>query len=172
MADLDPDKTFSSDWPAASLETELARWSDFLAKHRVPGAPDDEARRFAEKTTQSGSPHAGSAIGIRFAHLANTALTNAGDPRRLAKVTGASTWVLVTPEERAALARSGHRLEVGAEAMWRSLATIPITLGSFFAAQWACREGGLDENVAWVVALVVYAITVRVVRGRWPFQPA
>lgn len=169
-AQPDPDKTFASDWPAASLEVELARWSDFLARHRVPGAPDDEARRFAQKALASGSPHAGRAIGIRFAHLANTALTAAGDPRRVAKLATGSTWVLVTPEERAALEQGGVRLEVGAEGIWRSLATIPITLGAFFASQYACRAAGLDENLAWVVALVVYVLVVRVVRGRWPLQ--
>ena len=71
---------------------------------------------------------------------------------------------------RARRARAERRLEVGAEAVWRSLATIPITLGAFFASQYACRAAGLDENLAWVVALVVYVLVVRVVRGRWPLQ--
>jgi len=73
-------------------------------------------------------------------------------------------------EQRAALAQSGQRFESGMQGPLRQLWTIPVTLGVYFVAQYACRAAGVDDNVAWVVAVVAYVLTVRVVRGRWPLQ--
>ena len=107
---------------------------------------------------------------MRLSKSANDALAAAGDPRRVLKLAREPRWYVLAPEQRAALATSGHRFE--SPSPLRQLATIPITLGVYFASLYGLRELGVSQNLAWGLALVAWVITTRVVRGRWPFQRA
>jgi hypothetical protein len=164
---------FTATWSPSTVDAELRRWSAFLAEHGITWSPEPKDRDLVERAVQSGR---GDVAELRLATLANDSLAKAGDARRLCRriapgAPGApGAWYVLSPEQRKVLSAAGHRFESGAEGALRQLATIPITLGAYFAAQYACRAAGLDPNVAWVVALVVYVLTVRVVRGRWPLQ--
>lgn len=173
--DLDSRSGFTGTWSAASVDEDLRRWSAFLAEHGVTWSAEPKDRDFVDQTIRSSGTRAGELVELRLSTLANAALARAGDARRVWKhVAGerARTWYLLSPEERAALQAAGHRLEPAMQHPLRQLATIPITLGVYFAAQYGCRAAGLDPNIAWIVALVAYVLTVRVVRGRWPLQRA
>lgn len=165
---------FSAEWSAASAADDLQRWSDFLREHGVSWAPGAAERDLVERVARSSSARAAELIELRLEKLANDALARAGDTRRVyALVTseGPPRWYVLTPDERRALEQAGERF-VATPSPLRQLATIPITLGVYFAADYACRAAGVDASVAWVIALVAYVLTVRVVRGRWPLQSA
>ncbi len=171
-SDLTSYATFTGTWSPASNEENLRRWSDFLAKNSVTWSPDADTRSLIDKLVRSGSARAGEAIELRLAKLANDASKGAGDARRLYRQrSGGRTWYVLSPEQKSALEQSGHRFEDPVGNSLRDLATIPITLGVYFAAQYACNAAGLSPNLAWGIALVAYVLTVRVVRGRWPLQP-
>ncbi|MEI8258327.1 MAG: hypothetical protein WCJ30_21840 [Deltaproteobacteria bacterium] len=173
--DLASQKDFTAAWSAASKDEDLQRWSAYLAEHGVTWSPEPKDREFVEQVIRSSPARAGEFVELRLSKLANDALARAGDARRLYKrVAGEPrrSWYVLSPEQRSALESSGHRFESGMQPTLRQLATIPVTLGAYFVAQHACRAAGLDANVAWIVALVAYVFTVRVVRGRWPLQRA
>ncbi len=165
--------SFTAAWSAASADDDLRRWSAFLAEQGVSWRPEPRDRDFVSQLARSSAARAGEGIELRLSTLANQALGGAGDPRRVCRRTSGAperAWYVLSPEQRSALERSGHRFASGAEGALRQLATIPVTLGAYFAAQYGCRAAGLDPSVAWIVALVAYVITVRLVRGRWPLS--
>jgi hypothetical protein len=170
-ASLESKASFSGTWTAASWEDDLRRWSEFLGAQGVTFSADDATRSFVKQLAETNSPSARDGIGMRLGKLADDALAARNDERRIATLTANGARYVLTPAERVALEGEGHRFVVGNPAL-RTFATIPITLGAYFAAQYACARAGLDRNVAWGIALVVWALTVRVVRGRWPFQRA
>lgn len=166
-------RSFSSAWSAASATEDLERWSRFLADHGVAWTPEAADRDLVAQLVRSAPARAGEMIELRLEKLANQALERAGDARRVYKQLAsgdAPRWVVLSPEERRTLEQSGQRFESSPNPL-RQLATIPITLGVYIGADYACRAAGVDERVAWVIALVAYVLTVRVVRGRWPLQP-
>ncbi len=171
--DLASLSSFTGAWSTASMEDDLARWSAFLAEHGLTWSLEPKDRDFVDQAIRSAPARASELVGLRLSTLANEALARAGDARRVVQlVSGAPSraWYLLSPEQRSALESSGHRFESGMQRPLRQLATIPITLGAYFAADYACRAAGLDPNVAWIIALVAYVLTVRAVRGRWPLQ--
>jgi hypothetical protein len=170
--DLASHRSFSANWSAASATDDLQRWGDFLAEQGVKWSADAKLRDFVDQVARSSPARAGDAIELRLEKLANDALKQAGDARRVCKPISsepARRWYLLSPEQRSALERSGVRF---AGSPLLQLATIPVTLGVYFAARYACDAAGMSPNVAWVIALVAYVLTVRVVRGRWPLMPA
>jgi hypothetical protein len=174
-ADLASHRSFTGSWSAASATDDLQRWSEFLAQHGLTWSPDAQVRDFVDQMIRSSPARAGEMIELRLEKLANDALKEKGDARRVSKQRSsepASRLYVLSPEQRSALEKSGVRFETGMSRPLSNLATIPITLGVYFAAKYACDAAGLSANVAWVIALVAYVLTVRVVRGRWPLTPA
>lgn len=172
-ADLASHASFSAAWSATSVEDDLARWSAFLAAQGVTWSAEPKDRDFVDQVIRSSPTRGGEMAELRLSKLANDVLAQKGDARRLCKrvsTDATRAWYVLSPEQRSALEAAGHRFDSGAQGSLRQLATIPITLGVFFAAQYGCQRAGLDPNVAWGVALVAYVLTVRVVRGRWPLQ--
>jgi hypothetical protein len=173
--DLASYASFSAQWSATSVEDDLRRWAAFLAENGVTWSAGADTRELVDRLVRSGSPRAGEIIEARLSALANQALTSTGNTRLVLKLVSTEpkrAWYVLSPDRRSALEASGHRFESGTTGGLRQLATIPITLGVYVGAQYVCRQAGLDQNVAWVVALVAYVLTVRVVRGRWPLQRA
>jgi hypothetical protein len=169
--DLASQTAFSGNWSEGAADEELRRWSAFLGDHGVTWSAGPKDRELVLQMLRSAPDRAGELIELRLSKLANDVLKQSGDARRVCKqITSEPTrrWYVLSPERRSALERSGLRFESGMEAPLRQLATIPITLGVYFAAHYACTAAGVDANVAWVIALVAYVLTVRVVRGRWP----
>lgn len=164
--------SFSASWTPASVDEDLRRWTTFLADQRVTWSPSAQDRDFVDQLMRTGGERAGELIELRLGKIANDQLKAAGDARRVVKEVGPSTraWYVLTPEQRSELEKTGRRFDAGLEAPLRQLATIPVTLGAYFLAQYVCTSMGIDRNIAWVIALVAYVITVRVVRGRWPLQ--
>lgn len=172
-ADLASLSSFTAAWSAASVDEDLRRWSAFLVEQGVTWSLVPKERELVDRVVRSSSARGGEIIELRLSKLANDALAQAGDARRVGKLVSSGptrAWYVLSPEQRGALEAAGHRFESGMQGTLRQLATIPITLGAYFAAQYVCRAAGLDPNVAWIVALVAYVLTVRVVRGRWPLQ--
>lgn len=170
MSELERHASFQASWSAASWEADLERWSAFLAERGVGWTPDASSRQFFERVANAAHPRAADVASVRLAKLGDDALAAKGDERRVLKLVGSGALYLLSPADRQALEREGHRFESPAGAPLRNLATIPITLGAYFVTQFVCTRAGLDPNVAWIVALVAYVLTVRVVRGRWPLQ--
>lgn len=165
--------SFEASWSSAKVDDDLARWSAFLAERGVTWTASADERAFVVRVLGSATSRSGEVVEVRLSALANAALSRAGDPRRVCRrvaPTSQRVWYVLSPEERRELEAQGHRFDTGASGALKQLATIPITLGVYFAAQYACERAGLDRNVALVVALVAYVLTVRVVRGRWPLQ--
>jgi hypothetical protein len=174
-AELTSLNAFTAAWSAASMDEDLRRWSAFLAEHGVTWSAEPKDREFIDHVIGSSPTRAGELVELRLSKLAHDVLARAGDARRLCKrVSGETTraWYLLSSDQRRALESSGHRFESGMKPTLRQLATIPVTLGAYFAARYGCLAAGLDPNVAWIIALVAYVLTVRVVRGRWPLQRA
>lgn len=166
-------KTFSATWSAASWSEDLTRWQVFLAEHGVAWKAGPGDHGAVATQARSGSPRAGTNIEMRLSVLANTALSKAGDERRLYKrvsSTGEREWCVLSPREKGELAKAGQRFESANAELLRRLATIPVMIGVFLGTKYACEAAGLGTNVAWIAALVVWTLTVRVVRGRWPLQ--
>jgi hypothetical protein len=173
--DLASENSFSASWSAASAEEDLRRWSAFLAEHGVTWSPVAKDRDLVDQILRSAPTRAGELIEVRLEKLANDALKRAGDPRRVCRRISTEPtrrWYVLSPERRSALEQSGLRFETGSQSTLAALATIPITLGVYFAALRACDAAGVSSTVAFVIALVAYALTVRAVRGRWPLQHA
>jgi hypothetical protein len=172
MTRLDAKTSFTAAWSAASFEDDLRRWSAFLAAHDLTWSPDAGTHDLVARLARAGTPSAADAIAMRLAKLADDAFTAKGDPRRIVKLEATGARYALAPDERRALEAEGHRFVAGHTHPLRALATIPITLGAYYGANYVCTRAGLDRNIAFVVALVVYAVTVRLVRGRWPLQPS
>src|SRR5262249_6654822 len=134
--DLASQSSFTAAWSASSVGDDLGRWSAFLAEHGVTWSPDGKDREFVEQVIQSSPARAGELVELRLSKLANDALAKAGDARRVYKRLSGEptrTWYVLSPEQRSALASSGLRFESGGGAALRQLATIPVTLGVYFA---------------------------------------
>lgn len=168
--DLAALSSFQATWSAASAEADLQRWASFLEAAGVRWSPSDRDRAFVRDIAARSTPHVRNAIELRLSKLAHDALSAAKDERRLFKL-GTGAWYLLTPAQVTELRAAGHALTTPPSPL-AMLATIPITLGAYLATSYACRAAGLAPEIAWVVALVVYALTHRAVRGRWPFQVA
>jgi hypothetical protein len=162
--------SFSATWSSASAESDLEQWASFLARAGVRWSPNDRDRAFVRDLAARSTPHVRNAIELRLSKLAHDALSAAGDDRRLYKQ-APSTWYLLTRAQAAELRAAGHALTTPPSPL-AMLATIPITLGAYIGTSYACRAAGLAPELAWVVALVVWALTHRALRGRWPFQVA
>lgn len=172
-ADLASHRAFTASWSTESAQDDLRRWEEFLAAHGIRWAPDAAMRDSLDQVIRSNGSRGAELVELRLEKLANDALKEAGDPRRVLRLVSTEPgrrWYVLSPEERSSLEQAGHCFESAAAAGLRQLATIPITLGVYFAAAYACRAAGLSDTIAWGIALVAYVVTVRVVRGRWPLQ--
>lgn len=165
--------SFSATWSAASSEDDLRRFGAFVSEQGVPLSIDADTRALVERLTRSGSTRAAEVIEGRLSKLVSDAARAASDERRVFRLRAAPHGLYVlTPPQKTALEGEGHRFEDLSVSPLRQLATIPVTLGVYFGAQYALTAAGWSSDYAWMAALVAYVLTVRVVRGRWPLQPA
>jgi hypothetical protein len=163
-------RSFQGTWKKATLEHDLERWRAFLEQHGVPSSIDRPTRDLVERMVATGSPHARRAVELRLSKLASDALALRGDARVVCVHASTGAWHVLSPSERQALEREGHRFETGAPDAWKALATIPITVGAYVLGYQLCHRAGLHETYAWGLAIAVYVLTARLVRGRWPLQ--
>ncbi len=160
--------SFSASWTPTTADDDLRRWSDFLAANAVTWAPSEKDRDFVRQVATTGGRHAKTGIELRLCKLAHDVLAQKGDARRLVQHSS-GPWYLLSKEQLTVLEGKGQVFTKPASPL-ATFATIPVTVGAYFGAQAVCDAAGLPREVSWVVAVGVYAIAHRLLRGRWPLQ--
>ena len=101
-------------------------------------------------------------------------LLASGDARRLFREVGeVRRWRLLTPEQAQSAKANGMKLEAAGAPFRRALwtfATIPVALGTYYAADHVLRQQGVDENIAFLFALGAWFI-VRQILDRTVLKP-
>jgi hypothetical protein len=96
----------------------------------------------------------------------NKSLSASGDARRLFREVGeVRRWRLLTPEQVQSARANGVKLEAAGapfrRAMW-TFATIPVAIGTYVAADRLLRQQGVDENLAFLIALAAWFLVRQV----------
>jgi hypothetical protein len=153
------------DWELNQSEQGLEKFVAFLAAAGVKFEVSSDLRKILDvwkdaKPSVRVNPR--SMFEEQLMLAANKTLGFAGDKRRLFRELGeVRKWRLMTPDEVKRAEESGMKLEkAGASfrrAMW-TFGTIPVAIGTYFLSLNLLRERGVDENLAWLIALAAWFI--------------
>lgn len=151
------------DWDLDQSERGLEKFTAFLSAAGVKFEVSKDLRTLLDTTKTMKPSRLVTPLHLFEEHLmlaANKTLQAAGDARRLVRELGdVRTWRLMTPDELKRAEDSGMKLEkAGANfrrAMW-TFATIPVAIGTYVLSLNLLREQGVDENLAWLIALAAW----------------
>ena len=160
------------DWELDQAERGLASFTAFLGAAGAKFTPSPELLKLlGTLRTSKGSPRFSprELFEHQLMTTANKSLAAEGDPRQLfLQREPARRWLLLRPADAA-----GLKLEKpgapGRRALW-GLASVPVALGTFLVADRLLRERGINEWVAWLIALAAW-FAVRQLLNRTLLKP-
>ncbi len=160
---MDHAPAYVVDWELAQAERGLASFSAFLGAAGAKFTPPPDLLTMLDTLSKS-KPSAVFSPRELFVHqlmtTANKSLSAAGDERQLfLQRTPVERWVLLAPAAVGRAQASGVKLErpgaPGRRGVWM-LASIPVAIGVYVLANRVLRERGVDEWVAWLIALAAW----------------
>lgn len=165
------------DWDLTQAERGIESFTSFMRASGVKFEPTPDLHKILQ-SWRGARENASFSPRVMFEEAlmreGDKSLSASGDARRLFREAGEiRRWRLLTPEQVQSAKANGMKLEAtGApfrRAMW-SIATIPVALGTYYAADHLLRQRGIDETYAWLVALGAYVL-VRQILNRTILKP-
>jgi hypothetical protein len=152
------------DWQLAESERGVETFKNFLTAAGVKFEVSADLRKMLDVTKELKPSPRIDPRGIFEEHLmvaGNKALESSGDARRLVRELGGEVrrWRLLTPDELTRAAASGMKFEKAGAHLRRTLwtlATIPVAIGTYVLTTRLLRERGIDENLAWLIAMAAW----------------
>lgn len=146
------------DWELDQAERGLESFSAFLGAAGAKFTPSPDLLKLLE-TMRKAKGSARFSPRELFEHqlmtAANKSLAAGGDQRQLfLQRAPVQRWVLLAPMQAAEM-KVEKPGAPGRRAIW-GLASVPVALGTFVLANRVLRERGIDEWVAWLIALAAW----------------
>lgn len=160
--------TYVVDWELDQADRGLAAFSTFLGAAGVKFEPSSDLRTLLE-TFRKSKPSPVFSPREMFVHqlmtAANKTLQAAGDARLLFLESGTQRWLLLAPDALQRARATGLKLERAGAPGRRALlglATVPVALGTYVLASRLLREQGVNEALAWLIALAAWFLVRQV----------